>query len=392
MTRLTAVMLLTALPFLALLGRTDDVGDAANLVGLGGALALWWQVVLGARQISERLCRDRLRVVALHRWLGGCGAFLVLLHPLLETIANRQDPTYLVLLDFSWVESSYTSYGRVALLLFLALWLTSTLLRGAVRHRLWRHVHYVSYPLTGLVFLHAHGIGTFLAELPWLRAYWLALAGCLALLVAWRLAVPLWSHRYRLVARDRLSPTVTQYTLAPLGNRRARRPAPGQFCYLRLGPLSRAHPFSVVGHGEDGTLTFAVKRAGPFTARLDGLEPGAVLRLDGPYGRFTRQARLDDRPAVLIAGGIGITPFVDLVRRHAGPHMSLLHVVSSPAEAVFRDELRDRLGPRYTEERPLVPRARYFVCGSPGFVESTVGGLRAEGVGRDQLFTEHFDC
>lgn len=392
MTRLIAVMLLTAVPFLPVLGRTDDVGDAANLVGLGGALVLWWQVVLGARQISERLCGDRLRVVALHRWLGGCGAFLVLLHPLLEMIANHQDLPYLVLLDFSWVESTYTSYGRVALLLFLALWLTSTLLRGAIRHRFWRHVHYVSYPLTGLVFLHAHGIGTFLAELPLLRAYWLGLAGCLALLVAWRLAVPLWSHRYRVVATSRLTPTVTQFTVAPRGRRRIRRPAPGQFCYLRLRALSRAHPFSVVEQGEDGSLTFAVKRAGPFTSRLRDLEPGAVLRLDGPYGTFTRQARLDDRPAVLIAGGIGVTPFVDLVRRHAGPHMSLLHVVSSPAEAAFRDELRAHLGPRYTEECRPDPRARYFICGSPAFVESTAGGLRAEGVRRDQLFTEHFDC
>ncbi|TDC74295.1 ferric reductase-like transmembrane domain-containing protein [Streptomyces hainanensis] len=392
MTRLTLVMLLTVLPFLPVLARTDDVGEAANLVGLGGALVLWWQVVLGVRQVSERLCGDRLRVVALHRWLGGCGAFLVLLHPLLETIANHQDPAYLVVLDFSWVESTYTSYGRLALLLFLALWLTSTLLRSAIRHRLWRSVHYVSYPLAGLVFLHAYGIGTFLTDLPWLRAYWLALAGCLALVTAWRLAVPLWAPRYRVVAKTRLTPTVTQYTVAPVGRRRVRRPAPGQFCYLRLRALSRAHPFSVVGQDEDGALTFAVKRAGPFTARLERLGRDAGLRLDGPYGTFTRQAGTDDRPTVLIAGGIGVTPFVDLVRRHAGPRMSLTHIVASPAEAAFRDELRDRLGRRYTAAYRADPRARYFVCGSPGFVEATTGDLRADGVRRDQLFTEHFDC
>jgi predicted ferric reductase len=389
---LAALMALSALPFLPLLWRTDDVGEAANLVGLTGALTLWWQVVLGARQVSGRLCHDRLAVVALHRWLGGCGAFFVLLHPLLEMIANGQDLSYLVRLDVTWVESTYTTYGRIALLLFLALWLTSTLLRAAIRHRTWRYVHYLSYPLTGLVFLHAHGIGTFLAELPWLRTYWLALAYSLALVAAWRLAVPLWSRRYRLAGSPvRLSPTVTQYTLAPLG-RRPLRPLPGQFCYLRRHPLSRAHPFSVVRRGDDGTLTFAIKHAGPFTARLRSLPAGTVLRLDGPYGTFTRQARLGDRPAVLIAGGIGVTPFVDLVRHHAGPHMSLTHVVSSPAEAVFGDELRRRLGPRYADEPHLDPRARYFICGSPGFVESTAADLRAGGIRRHQLFTEHFDC
>jgi predicted ferric reductase len=383
-------MILSALPFVPLLWRLDGVGEAANLVGLAGALTLWWQVVLGVRQVSERLCDDRLAVVALHRWLGGCGAFLVLLHPLLETIAARRDLFYLVLFDFTWVESTYTSLGRVALLLFLTQWLASTLLRAAIRHRTWRYIHYLSYPLTGLVFLHAYGIGTFLADLRWLRAYWLVLAFCLTLVTAWRLAVPLWSRRYRLVDSVRLSPTVTQYTVAPLN--RAARPLPGQFCYLRIGLLGRAHPFSVVRRGDDDALTFAVKHAGAFTARLRSLVPGAVLRLDGPYGTFTRQARLDDRPAVLVAGGIGITPFVDLVRRHAGPHMSVVHIVSSPAEAVFGEELHRHLGPRYTDEIRLDPRARYFICGSPGFVESTAGDLRAGGIRRDQLFTEHFDC
>ncbi|MDT0306435.1 ferric reductase-like transmembrane domain-containing protein [Streptomyces sp. DSM 44917] len=401
MTRLAALMLLTALPFVPLLGRAGDIGDAANLTGLGGALCLWWQVLLGIRQVSERLSDDRLAVVALHRWLGGCGAFLVLLHPLLEMISLQQDLAYLAELDFTWVESTYTSLGRIALGLFLLLWLSSTLLRAAVRHRLWRFVHYVSYPLAGLVLLHAWGVGSYLAELPWLRAYWLGLAAVLALAVAWRAAVPLWTHRYRLAAAEALSPTVTEYTLAPAGRGRARGrglrpPRPGQFCYLRLRAFSRAHPFSVVRQGEDGRLTFAVKSAGPFTARLARLAPGAVLRLDGPYGTFTREAHEDDRPAVLVAGGIGVTPFVDLVRRHAGPHMTLRHLVSSPAEAVYREELRDRLGPRYEDafprDLPLDRRARYFVCGSPGFIAATTARLRTRGVPREQVFTEQFDC
>jgi predicted ferric reductase len=404
-TGLLIAMAVSALPFVPLLERSDDLGDVANLTGLAGALALWWQVVLGVRQVSERLCRDRLAVVGLHRWLGGCGAFFVLLHPLLETIASRQDTAWLFLLDFAWVESTYTSYGRLALYLFLALWLTSTLARAAIRHRTWRYVHYVSYPLAGLVFLHAWGVGTFLADLPWLRTYWLALAGALVVVVAWRAAVPLWARRYRLTAVRRLSPTVTEVTLVPVAARRLPlRPGPGQFCYLRLGPLTRGHPFSVVRTDDDGTLTFAVKRAGRFTTRLAGLAPGAVLWLDGPYGTFTRAARAADRPAVLVAGGIGITPFVDLVRRHAGPHLTLRHVVSTPAEAVYRDELRQALGSRYTDDLrnglrnglcdglPVDRRARYFVCGSPGFVESTTDALRARGVRRAQVFTESFDC
>ncbi|MGP4098498.1 hypothetical protein [Nonomuraea sp. KM90] len=54
----------------------------------------------------------------------------------------------------------------------------------------------------------------------------------------------------------------------------------------------------------DGTgLVFAIKDAGRFTARLRRLPVGATAPADGPYGAFTREAQLDDRPAVLVAGG-----------------------------------------------------------------------------------------
>ncbi|MFD0658003.1 ferric reductase-like transmembrane domain-containing protein [Thermocatellispora tengchongensis] len=313
----------SALPFcVPLLGLTRQgggVGVVAGVAGLLGALAMWWQVLLGARQVAARLSRDRGAVVALHRWLGGCGAFLVLVHPLLELVADRQDALYLVRIDFTWVESAYISLGRIALGLFLALWLTSTLLRAAVRHRVWRHTHYVSYPLVALVFLHADGVGSSLSGLPWLRAYWLALAWSFALVVAWRLAAPLWSRRYRLTGAERISPTVTRYTLEPVG--RPLRPArPGQFCHLRAGTWARSRPFSVVrADPGTGVLEFAVKDAGPVTRRLRALPVGALLRLDGPYGAFTSQAQGGDAPAVLIAGGVGVTPSSSWYAGAAGP-------------------------------------------------------------------------
>ncbi|GAA5072642.1 putative ferric reductase [Thermocatellispora tengchongensis] len=387
----------SALPFcVPLLGLTRQgggVGVVAGVAGLLGALAMWWQVLLGARQVAARLSRDRGAVVALHRWLGGCGAFLVLVHPLLELVADRQDALYLVRIDFTWVESAYISLGRIALGLFLALWLTSTLLRAAVRHRVWRHTHYVSYPLVALVFLHADGVGSSLSGLPWLRAYWLALAWSFALVVAWRLAAPLWSRRYRLTGAERISPTVTRYTLEPVG--RPLRPArPGQFCHLRAGTWARSRPFSVVrADPGTGVLEFAVKDAGPVTRRLRALPVGALLRLDGPYGAFTSQAQGGDAPAVLIAGGVGVTPFVELVRRR-GRAVRLYHAVRAPEEAVFAEELAHRLGERYAplpRPAPVHDGARYFVSGSPRFVAEVRADLRRRGVPRDRLFTEGFE-
>ncbi|UBU17372.1 ferric reductase-like transmembrane domain-containing protein [Nonomuraea gerenzanensis] len=396
MRRVAIAVAVSFLPLLPLALRASDLGDVANLIGLAGTIVMWWQVLLGVRQLAHRLGDDRLAAVSLHRWLGGCGAFLVLLHPLLETVVDRQDWAYVLVPDFTWAESAYASLGRLAFLMFLVLWVTSTLARYLIRHRVWRYAHYVSYPLLALVFVHSWGLGSFLTETPWLLAYWLVLAVVFAGVVCWRLSVSRWAVPYRLVGVERLSPTVRAYTFRPLG--RALDPLPGQFCYLRTSLASRAHPFSVVSGGAE--LTFAVKDAGSFTERLRALEPGAVVHLDGPYGTFTREAQDGPRrPAVLIAGGIGVTPFVELVRRNDDLPLSLVHVVASPQEAVFGAELRHRLGDRYQEvvrpERPAIPvtpRARYFICGSPRFVETTAAGLRGSGARRDQLYTERFDC
>ncbi|WP_237110639.1 ferric reductase-like transmembrane domain-containing protein [Nonomuraea sp. MG754425] len=396
MRRVALAVALSLLPLLPLAWQASDLGDVANLAGLAGAIVMWWQVLLGVRQLSHRLGDDRLASVSLHRWLGGCGAFLVLIHPLLETVVDRQGWAYVLVPDFTWAESAYASLGRLAFLMFLALWLTSTLARYLVTHRIWRYTHYLSYPLLALVFVHSWGLGGHLAGHPWLLAYWLGLAVVFAGVVLWRLSVSAWALPYRLVGVERLSPTVRAYTVEPLG--RAIRPRPGQFCYLRTSLRSRAHPFSVVAGGN--RLTFAVKDAGRFTERLRRLAPGALVHLDGPYGAFTREAQHGPRrPAVLIAGGIGVTPFVELVRRNDDLPLSLVHVVTSPKEAVFGEELRDRLGDGYREvvrpARPdirVTPRARYFICGSPRFVETTTAGLRACGARRDQLYTERFDC
>ncbi|MFC4563945.1 ferric reductase-like transmembrane domain-containing protein [Nocardiopsis mangrovi] len=412
-----AAIAVSLLPFAPLLGMLDAVGGPvpglANIAGLIGGVLIWWQLVLGMRQVSALLTPDRGAIVALHAWLGSLGAFFILLHPLMEMIADRHDLRYLVRFDFTWAESSYTSLGRAALLMFLALWLTSTLLRAAVRYRTWNYVHYLSYPLGALVFVHAYGVGSFMHDNAWLRAYWLALGASFAAACAWRLAAPLRSPRYELTGATRAGPEATVYTMAPKGP--WLRPLPGQFCNVRTGPAARSHPLSVVRTDpRSGELTFAVRDAGPFTGELSGLAPGATLYVDGPHGTFTHEALRGDRPTVLIAGGIGVTPFVELVRSRPAGGLTLFHVSRSPATALFGAELRGELGPDYVHMEPartgphggpgfdaqavlgrIGPRtartARFFVCGGPAFVAAVDAALDEQGIGPGQRHTEKFE-
>ncbi|WP_067965843.1 ferric reductase-like transmembrane domain-containing protein [Nocardiopsis trehalosi] len=407
----TAVLVgASLLPALVPLTLLDEAGGPvpglANIAGLVGGVLIWWQAVLGIRQVSALFTPDRGGAVALHAWLGSAGAFFVLLHPLMEMIADRHGLAYLVRIDFTWVESTYTSLGRIAFLMFCALWLVSTLARAAVRYRTWHYVHYLSYPLGALVFVHAYGQGTFILDLWWLRAYWLALGATFAAACGWRLAAPLLAPRYELTGAAREGASATVYAIRPRG--RALRPGPGQFCHLRTRLLSRAHPLSVVRTDPDsGELLFAVRDAGPFTAEFRRLAPGATLYVDGPHGTFTHEALRGARPVVLVAGGIGVTPFVELVRSRPEGGAVLFHAVRSPATALFGAELRELLGPDYVPVPGGVPfdaraaldrlgrgtarRALFFVCGGPGFTADAVAALRAEGVEDRRLHVERFE-
>jgi ferredoxin-NADP reductase len=96
-----------------------------------------------------------------------------------------------------------------------------------------------------------------------------------------------------------------------------------------------------------------------FKRALAGLEPGGGVEARGPLGRFVYPD--DDRPAVFIAGGIGITPvrsmLVDLAGRPLRPEVTLLHANRTsdvPFRALF-DTLAESwptLRTAYTVTRP----------------------------------------
>ena len=81
-----------------------------------------------------------------------------------------------------------------------------------------------------------------------------------------------------------------------------------------------------------------------FKRTLNSLPIGAELLLQGPFGWLTLPHDTS-RPAVLLAGGIGITPFRSLVWSEAqsrSPRRILLfYSVRVPEEAAFLEELQE---------------------------------------------------
>ncbi len=96
----------------------------------------------------------------------------------------------------------------------------------------------------------------------------------------------------------------------------------GQYAYWRL--YSRAvgseeHPFTISSSPGEDEIGFSAKAVGDYTAALSRLRLGEEAVIDGPYGNFVLPPD-DTTPVLLIAGGIGITPFRSMVQNMADSH------------------------------------------------------------------------
>lgn len=103
------------------------------------------------------------------------------------------------------------------------------------------------------------------------------------------------------------------------------------------------HTFSIVTAPFEDKLAISTRmRDSPFKRALKRLAVGSRVRLEGPFGSLVlkQDAR---RTAVLIAGGIGITPFMSMLRQAAheqSPQFLLLvYCNRRPEDAPFISEL-----------------------------------------------------
>ncbi len=121
----------------------------------------------------------------------------------------------------------------------------------------------------------------------------------------------------------------------------------GQFCTIRVNvdgkPVVRCYTISSAPEAS-GYLEISVKRQGLLSGTLHAtVRAGSMLAVNGAAGDFVYPAG-DDRPLALIAGGVGITPMMCMIRHaiQADPTrpVTLLYSVHSHGDMAFRDELR----------------------------------------------------
>jgi predicted ferric reductase len=405
-------------------GFGDWLTNAGRITGLEAGYGVVILIALMARvpPLERGVGADRLA-----RWHSAGGRYtvgLVVAHALLITWG------YAVTAHTTLTHQAWTlldSYPDVLLATVAGLLLVATGIvsaraaRARMRYETWYYLHLYTYLAVALAFSHQFANGAqFMTDTAARVAASALYLGVGAAITWYRFITPARQaarHRLRVTEVTAETPGVVSIVI---GGRRLRelRAESGQFFRWRF--LTRdlwwtSSPYSLSESPRPDRLRITVKASGDHSAALRALAPGTRVIAEGPYGALTGGARRR-RKALLIAGGVGITPLRALLESlPAAPgDLTLIYRVSSLRDAVFRRELeeiaarrqakvwfvagsRDELGANPLSGGELARRIRglaehdVYLCGPPGLTAAVTRELRGAGVPGRQIHRESFE-
>jgi len=182
----------------------------------------------------------------------------------------------------------------------------------------------------------------------------------------------------------------------------------------RSNLVKMSQTFSLVSAPKEKTLSIATRiRESGFKKKLLALKAGERVKLEGPFGSFVLHGDAS-RPAVFIAGGIGITPFVSMLRgsflKKEKRGIVLFYSNHTPKDAPFLEELRDcairheqfTFVPTFTASSGRIDKRTlkkylgrkvhciFYIAGTLAFVTALRETVLAMGVSDDDVRTDEF--
>jgi predicted ferric reductase len=397
-------------------------GLAGSIFGFIGMIMLWWQSVLGFRKVLGPWIQDVPWLLDIHKKIGMYGTLLIFLHPLFAALRFGFDEFIGVILpSFGTEYERHIFLGSIALYILAIIWISSAILRSRIKYRPWRYIHYLSFAVVPLVFLHGGSIGHSLGNSDLLMLYWNIILGSYLALLLFRFAyqIGLGKKKYLLESKKQLTDSTFEYTFAPKSVDKQISYYPGAYVHLQLGKIGEDHPFTITQFDSStGNLSFGIKTFGKFTKKIENLEVGSEVLIDGPYGVFTREIYSEpDRNSIMIAGGIGITPFINAIKTKDPSSIflfygnedseqiaykklideklneNIVHVISSDRDGTIPENYEVGYITKDILEKHLpkdFENNNFFICGPVPMMKLVEKSLTELGVAKSNIHTEKF--
>ena len=146
------------------------------------------------------------------------------------------------------------------------------------------------------------------------------------------------------------SPSVSTLELRPANGKNFAYD-PGQFVFIKIADPAiskEEHPFSLTSQpANQKTITISIKKLGDWTKKVNEIKIGSTVLIDGPYGKFSPVNYDCHNGIVLIAGGIGITPMLSILRHFAQTDRKqkiiLFWSVKTTADLIYDKEFKKLL-------------------------------------------------
>lgn len=392
-------VLLAVLPVVVMLlpprpeGRTF-LRELSVALAFSGLSVMGLQLLLTARFRRVKAPYGIDAVIHFHRQVSLVALGLVAVHPVLLVL---DDPETLQLLHV--FSAPWRARFAIAALVSTALVVGLSYLRRRVGlgYELWRRTHGL-LAVVALVASVAHIelVGNYV-NTPFKRELWIVYPAVWIAVLGWTRVVrpaTLLSRPWNVseVRPERGS----AWTLRLKPAAKSMDFDPGQFVWLHLGhsPFAMAeHPFSISSAPSDGEhIELTVKALGDFTSTIGDTVPGSTAYVDGPYGQFSIDRHSAER-YVFIAGGVGITPFMSMLRemssRGDDRPVTLVYGVSSLEEMTFAEDIESLAASDSLDFVPVPARAEEGWTGETGLLDA---GMLARHLPDDLDGVEFFVC
>ena len=395
------------------------VSYISSVIGFSGIMSLLWMYILGTRTVAGLYFRDLVWTLKVHRWLGTYGIVAVFLHPFLMAYVYAENVfTYWLTPRLGTQFEQHITYGRLAFVLLVTIWVTSAIIRSKIKYRPWKYIHYLTYIILPLSLLHIHETGVSM-QLPLVQFYFYVTIFVFIVITVLRARYFLGFGKtmFDIAEHLQIAKNIYMLTLHQPSKRLSIRP--GQYVYVQRHLLSEEHPFSVADYDPDtGNIRLVYKVFGSFTEKLSKLQKGEVILVDGPYGTFTEQLVMDqNKPTIFIAGGIGITPFIKHIERRSSFNNTwLFYSVPDSNSSIYNDVFVRLLADKYVRilSKETQPQQEndclghlnvnlisdnvknlgeylFFLCGPKNMIEDIKSQLIESGVEKVQIHAEEFN-